>query len=149
MAMAELKMCDVTKVFTAVRKALEAVDVYNRIDIFQNIMREMDLNDRDKYLAMKAYGFLMYTGLSDEVYDILGKERINTWIEQGSLSDDFHPFAHTNLDHWYDPIARKEYYEEYLANNSGLRRTGSIGVKLHPNFTLAEIEHTARNAQKD
>jgi hypothetical protein len=142
-------MSDVTKMFTAIRKALDAVDVYNRTDIFQNIMREMDLNDRDRYLAMKAYGFTMYTGLGDEVYDTLGKDRVKNWIDQGSLSDDFHVFAHANLDHWYDPIVRKEYYEEYLANYTGLRRTGSIGVKLHPNFTLEEIEHTARNASKD
>ena len=142
-------MCDITRMFTAVRKALDAVDVYNRTDIFQTIMREMELDDRGRYLAMKAYGFPMYTGINrEQAYSVLGKERVDEWIERGSLSDDFHPLAYMVLDHWYDPIARQEYYEEYLANNTP-RKTGTVSVRLHPNFTLAEIEHTVRNALRD
>jgi hypothetical protein len=138
-------MCDITQTFTAIHKGLESVNVYMRGDIIETIIKEMGLEGRDEYLAMKAYGFLMYTDLDyEEAYAVLGKETVDEWIKNGSYADDFHPMAYQNLDYWCDPIARQKYYEEYLEGVK-MRRTGSIGVKLHPNFTLAEIEHAMRN----
>lgn len=144
-----VKMCDITKTFVAIRKALQSVDVYIREPIPHRIMREMGLEGRDEYLAMKAYGFLMNVGLDyEEAYAVLGKEFVDNWIEQGTLTDDFDPIANEDLDYWCDPGARKKYYDEYMAKRTGMRRTGSIGVKLHPNFTLAEIEHAVANAMR-
>ena len=142
-------MCDITKTFVAIRKALQSVDVYIREPIPHRIMREMGLTGRDEYLAMKAYGFLMDVGLDyEEAYTVLGKEFVDNWIEQGTLTDDFDPITNEDLDYWCDPTARKKYYDEYMAKQTGMRRTGSIGVKLHPNFTLAEIEYAVANAMR-
>ena len=143
-------MCDITLTFTAIHKALETVDVYIREPIPHRIMREMGLTGRDEYLAMKAYGFLMNVGLDyEEAYKVLGKERVDEWIQMGTFMDSSDPISFENLDYWYDPTARKKYYEEYLAKHTGLRRTGSMCVKAHPNFTLAQIEHTVRNAMRE
>ena len=140
-------MCDITKTFTAIRKALESVDVYQRADIFKAIMEEMDLKGRDEYLAMKAYGFLMCTGLDyEEAYKVLGKEYVDQRIAQGTLVSVGNPITDDNLDFWCDPIARQKYYEEYLVEyRSALRRTDN-NIQTHPNFTIAAIEHTMRKA---
>ena len=142
---------DIVNVFTALRKALKAldpIDVNVRAHIPHLLIQELGLEGRDKYLAMKAYGFTMSVGLDyDEAYKVVGKEHVDTWIENGTNSDDFHPMAHQNLDYWCDPVVREKYYEEYLETQSSFRRMGSIGVKLHPNFTIAEIEHAMRKEQ--
>ena len=134
-------MTDIVQVFTAIRKAHESLDVCVRTDITLNIIKEMKLNNQDEYLALKTCGLVSSEGLDfDRAYEIFGKEMIHNWIRDGTVADDFHPFAGENLDHWYNPELRKKYYEESLS----IRRTGSISVKLHPNFTLAEIEHEMR-----
>ena len=139
---------DIVTIFTALSKALESVDVYAREPIPHRLIKEMGLEGRDEYLAMKAYGFNMSVGLDyDEAYKVLGKENVDSWIENGTHSDDFHPMAHQNLDYWCDPASRQKYYEEYLEKKTSFRRMGSIGVKLHPNFTIAEIEHAMRKEQ--
>ncbi len=132
--------------FTALRKVFKANDVlYSLASVPHQLIGELGLKNRDEYLAMKAYGFDMEEGLDyDKAYAVLGKECVDEWIKNGTMSDDFHPLAHANLDYWCDPEARKKYYEEYLEKRSGLRRTGSMGVKLHPNFTIAEIEYAIR-----
>jgi hypothetical protein len=140
---------DIVTVFTALRKALEPIDAYVREPIPHQLIKELGLEGRDEYLAMKAYGFPIWKeGLDyDEAYKVLGKENVDSWIENGTHSDDFHPMAHQNLDYWCDRVARKKFYEEYLEKKTSFRRMGSIGVKLHPNFTIAEIEHAMRKEQ--
>jgi hypothetical protein len=140
-------MCDITKTFTAIRKALKGVEVSREVPL--RIISEMGLEGRDKYLAMKAYGIVKHVGLDyDEAYKVLGVDKVNEWIEQGTYSDDFNPTLKENLDYWCDPESRQEYYEEYNAKNTRIRRTGSMAVKLHPNFTIAEIEHAVRKANR-
>ena len=137
---------DIVQVFTALTKVLEPIDVYIRTPIPHQLIGELGLKDRDEYLAMKACGFLMWDGLDwGKAHELLGEERVDTWMKHGTYSDDFHPMANKNLDYWYDPESRQKYYEEYIANNTTLRRTGSAVVKLHRNFTIAEIEHAMRN----
>jgi hypothetical protein len=139
-------MCDIIRTFTAIRRALEGVVTDKRIPLC--IINEMGLEGRDRYLAMKAYGIAMHTGLDyDEAYRVLGVEKVNNWIENGTYSDDFHPTLKENLDYWCDPEMRQQYYEEYLSKNAKIRRTGSMAVKLHKNFTIAEIEHAIRKAK--
>ena len=137
---------DIVNVFTALRKALESVDVYAREPIPHRLIKEMGLKDRDEYLALKAYGFIVNEGLDVlEAYEILGQELVDEWIQMGTFADSSDPIAFENLDHWCDPGSRKKYYEEYLAKNTGLRRTGSMCAKAHINFTIAQIEHAMRN----
>lgn len=128
---------DIVAVFTALSKG--------HVFVPRDIIKQLGLEGRDEYLAMRACGYVVGAGLDyDEAYKVLGKDNVDSWIENGTNSDDFHPMAHKNLDYWCDPIERQKYYEEYLEKKSSLRRTGSIGVKLHPNFTIAEIEHSMR-----
>jgi hypothetical protein len=137
---------DIAEVFTALRKALETIDVYAREQIPRRLIEEMGLKDRDEYLALKAYGFIVNEGLDvEEAYEILGKECVDEWVSMGTFADSSDPIAFENLDHWCDPDSRKKYYEEHLAKHTTLRRTGSMCVKVHPNFTIAEIEHAMRN----
>lgn len=136
---------DIAEVFTALRKALESVDVYAREPIPHRLIKEMGLEGRDEYLALKAYGFIVDEGLDyDEAYKILGQDVVDEWIQMGTIADSFDPIAFENLDYWCDPSSRKKYYEEHLAKHTGLRRTGSMCVKTHVNFTIAEIEHAMR-----
>ena len=139
-------MTDIVHVFTAIRKAHESLDVQSRTEIALRIMKEMGLNDREEYLAMKTYGLLSPVGLDyDEAYEVFGRDTIQNWIKDGTVVDDFHPLAGSNLDHWYTPELRKKYYAEYP---STLRRLGSMSVKLHPYYTIAEIEHAIRMNKK-
>ena len=125
--------------FTALRKFLEPTSM-------RRLIREMGLNDRDEYLAIKASGLLTHQGLDwEKAYEVLGEDNVNEWVAMGTFADSSDPIAFENLDHWCDPDSRKTYYEEHLAKHTTLRRTGSMCVKVHPNFTIAEIEHAMRN----
>ena len=142
----KLMAVDIVELFTALRKVLESVDVYVREPIPHMIIKELGLKDRDEYLALKAYGFIVNEGLDVfEAYEILGQELVDEWLKMGTLMDSSDPIAFENLDYWCDPGSRKKYYEEYLAKNTGLRRTGSMCAKAHINFTIAQIEHAMRN----
>jgi hypothetical protein len=144
-------MCDITTVFTAIRKVVEGVDVYTRESIPIHIMHELGLEGRDEYLAMRACGyFTHWEGLDyDEAYKVLGKDRVDEWLEEGTFTDRHDSIAYEDLGHWCDPAARQKYYEEYLAKNTKLRRTDSVcTTKIHRNFTIAEIEHAVREKKK-
>lgn len=137
---------DIAEVFTALRKVLASRCVYATQRMQQELIEEMGLKDRDEYLALKACGFIVNEGLDvEEAYKILGRELVDEWIQMGTFADSSDPIAFENLDHWCDPDSRKKYYEEHLAKHTTLRRTGSMCVKVHPNFTIAEIEHAMRN----
>jgi len=138
-------MCDITQVFTAIRKVIK-----DDVGVHLRIMREMELRGRDEYLAMKACGYIKWEDLDyKEAYMVLGQKYVDEWIECGTFTDQFDYIAHENLDYWCDPTMRQKYYEEYMARNTRLRRTGSVStVRLHPNFTLAEIEYSVRNAMQ-
>ena len=139
-------MVDIVQVFTAIRKAHESLDVQTRTEIVLSIIKEMRLDDRDEYMAMKTFGLLSPVGLDyDEAYEVFGKETVQNWIRDGTVVDDFHPLAGSNLDHWHTPELRKKYYESYPGT---LRRIGSMCVKLHPYYTIAEIEHAIRQNKK-
>lgn len=130
---------DIVTVFTALRKFLEPVCVYS-------LIKEMGLEGRDGYLAMKSYGCPTWQGLDyDRADEILGKECVDEWLAIGTFADSSDAIRYENLDHWCDPEARQKYYEEHLSKQSGLRRTASMRIKLHQNFTIAEIEHAMRN----
>ncbi len=117
---------DVVKLFTAMRKTLDRESIHRLIE-------ELGL--------FPSHEGLDYVG----AYKVLGKDCVDEWIKMGTFADSSDPIAFENLDHWRDPESRKKYYEEHLAKQTGLRRTGSMCVKLHPNFTIAEIEHATRN----
>ncbi len=76
----------------------------------------------------------------ERLYRVLGQELVEDWVERGSLSDSLNPWYDLKDLSTYDtPEKRKEIVEsEYRA---GLRRTGAGMVMLHPNYTLAFIEH--------
>jgi hypothetical protein len=77
----------------------------------------------------------------ERLYRILGQELVEDWVERGSLSDDFNPWYTQDISTYDTPEKRREIVEsEYRAQ---LRRTGSTMIMLHPNYTLAFMEHEA------
>jgi hypothetical protein len=142
-------MCDIARMFSAIGCALyNKVD--NRLSIIENIIYEANLDGKDAHVALRAGMASPWEGLDyEEAYMVLGKKCVDEWIECGNFTDKFDPIVDEDFDYWSNPTLRQRYYEEYLANNTRLRRTGSVcTTMLHANFTIAEIEHTVRNAMK-
>jgi len=78
---------------------------------------------------------------------VLGETRAKHWIEHGSMTDDFNPMYHKDLSTYDTPEKRREIVKsEYSVL---FRRTGSITVMLHPNYTLAFMEHEADQIEKE
>jgi hypothetical protein len=142
-------MCDIDRMFRAISCAL-----YNKVDnqesIIKHIIYEADLDGRDAHTALRAGMMTPWKGLDyEEAYMVLGKKYVDEWIEYGTFTDKFDPLVYENFNYWSNPTLRQMYYEEYLAHNSRLRRSGSVcTTRLHPNFTIAEIEHAVRNAMQ-
>ena len=67
-------------------------------------------------------------------------EDVTEWANYQDYSDDFHPFSNQDLSFLDTPEKRKEHFQEFFAR-TGLRRTGSISVPLHQNFTFGNIEN--------
>ena len=72
---------------------------------------------------------------------VLGYGLVEYWMDTGSMSDDLNPWYITDLSTYDTPEKRREIVQsEYRPR---LRRTGSRMVMLHPNYTLAFMEHEA------
>jgi len=114
----------------------------------KNFCFALRLNEQDEFEAMFAAGFESIDDNFDlqEAQDVLGKEDVNLWLKEGYWFDDFHPLFQVNLDYLNTAEKRKKFYINFLKEErkAGLRRTGSIGVLIHHNFTLAAIEHAVR-----
>jgi hypothetical protein len=134
---------DIVQVFSNLRDVLKP---HTNPRSARDLIKVMGLTGYDEYLAMKTYSFIMWDGLDyDEAYELLGKERVDEWMKMGTFADSSDPIISANIKYWVDPEIRQLYYEEYIAKNTTLRRTDSgPRVKLHPNFTIAEIEYEMR-----
>jgi hypothetical protein len=72
---------------------------------------------------------------------VLGEGLVEYWMDTGSMSDDLNPWYITDLSTYDTPEKRREIVQsEY---SMGLRRNGHRMVMLHPNYTLAFMEHKA------
>ena len=83
----------------------------------------------------------------ERLYRVLGKGFVEHWMENGSISDDLNPWYTHDLSAFDTPEKRKEivHYEYH----SGPRKTGSIMVILHPNYTLAFMEREADEIESE
>jgi hypothetical protein len=130
-------------VFTHLREATTFLDDATKLRIVHNMVHAMQLGNSEEYKALKIFNFVEDVPLDyNRACASFGKDRVDTIINDGTLTDDFHPLAGKNLDYWHTPEKRRRYYEEYMNSNQKIRRTGSIGVKLHPNFTIAQLEYS-------
>ena len=80
---------------------------------------------------------------------LYGRDHINQWISDGDWSDDFNPIHHIDMSEWDTAAKREDVYEKFKAHerSNGLRRTGSIAIKIHANYTLASIESHIREME--
>lgn len=118
--------------------------------VVKNMIFSMNLNEEDSYTALVAAGFPPQFEFDYEgACNTLGKDTVDEWLK-GNFVDDFHPASRKNLDYLVNPEKRKKFYDEYLQEiKGGLRRTGSICVHLHQNFTIAEIEYEVSIKNKE
>jgi len=83
----------------------------------------------------------------ERLYRVLGQELVEDWVERGSLSDSLNPWYLTDLSTYDTPEKRKEIVEsEFLG---GIRRSGAGMIMLHPNYTLAFMEHEAEEREHE
>lgn len=112
-----------------------------KFEIIKNMIFFMNLNEEDSYTALVASNFSPRLVFNyDKACDVLGKIVVDEILKTGNFTDNFDPILGKNLDYLVNPEKRKQFYDEYIKNNT-LRRTGSICIRLHKNFTLALIEH--------
>lgn len=78
---------------------------------------------------------------------VLGEVLVEHWLEAGSLSDDFNPWYYTDLT-TYDTLEKRKDIVENVRRN-GIRRKGPMLIELHPNYTLAFIEHKAEETEHE
>lgn len=116
--------------------------------VIKNMIFSMNLNEEDSYTALSATRFMPKFEFDyDNAYMVLGKDVVDKWIENGTFTDNYDPVSRKNLDYLVNPEKRKQFYDKY--NQGELRRTGSISVRLHKNFTFAEIEHSVNERIKE
>jgi len=63
-------------------------------------------------------------------------------LSEPDYTDDFHPFSNQDLSFLDTPEKRSQYFLNFF-QKKGLRRTGSISVRLHQNFTIGYLEYQA------
>ena len=84
----------------------------------------------------------------DRLNRVLGAGLVEHWMDTGSLTDDMNPWYRMDFSAYDTMEKRREIaYSEYAT--VGLRRTGSLTVMLHPNYTLAFIEKEADTVEYD
>jgi hypothetical protein len=84
----------------------------------------------------------------DRLNRVLGAGFVEHWMDMGSLTDDMNPWYRMDFSAYDTMEKRREIaYSEYAT--VGLRRTGSLTVMLHPNYTLAFIEKEADTVEYD
>ena len=128
-------------VFTSLRESIAFLDEDTKLRIVQNMIHVMNLDRAEEYQALKIFNFERDVPLDYErACKVFDKSRVDEILKEGTFVDDFHPLTGKDLGHWNTPDKRRQYYEEYMAN-SVLRRTGSMSVRLHQNFTIAQLEY--------
>jgi hypothetical protein len=144
---------ELTMIFKNLRDSVSFLAGDYPFHVVKNMIFSMNLNEEDSYTALVAAGFPPQFEFDYEgACYTLGKDTVDEWLDHGNFVDDFHPASRKNLDYLVNPEKRKKFHDEYLQEiQGGLRRTGSICVRLHQNFTIAEIEYevSIRNKEVD
>ena len=133
--------------FTALHQATEILEfdqqrqvIHYMSEILQNrfAINEFKLFEAQKNIIKPEFDI-------DTAYKVLGKDYVDTKIAEGTLASEDHPYFNVNLEYIYTPQKREKFYGNYLLKNNSTK----VGkLKLHYNFTLAEIEYEVREQQK-
>jgi hypothetical protein len=135
-------------IFKSLRESIRFLSDDHQYHVINNMIFSMNLNEEDSYTALSATKFIPKFEFDyEDACMILGKDVVDKWIENGSFTDNFDPVSTKNLDYLITPEKRKQFYDVY--NQGELRRTGSVYVRLHKNFTLAEIEYSVNERIKE
>ena len=139
---------ELTTVFKNLYESTMFLGYDQQYHVINNMIFSMNLNEEDSYTALSATKFTPKFEFDyDNACMVLGKDVVDKWIEEGSFTDNYDPVSTKNLDYLVTPDKRKHFYDTY--NQGELRKTGSICVRLHANFTLAEIEHSVNIRKKE
>jgi len=84
----------------------------------------------------------------DRLNRVLGAGLVEHWLNTGSISDDMNPWSRVDLS-TYDTMEKRREIVRSEYDTVSLRRTGSIMVMLHPNYTLAFLEKEADMVESD
>jgi hypothetical protein len=79
---------------------------------------------------------------------VLGAGLVEDWMDAGSITDDMNPWYRMDLS-TYDTMEKRKEIVSTEYKQVGLRRTGSLMVMVHPNYTLAFLEHEADRVECD
>ena len=131
-------MYSITIIFKNLCESTEFLSCEKQFHVIRNMIFLLNLHDEEEYEALSAAGFKPELEFDYErACQILGKNHVDNWIEEGIVTDDFNPLCNKNLDYLNTPEKRKQLYNELPKE---LRRTGSISMRLHKNYTLMMIE---------
>lgn len=84
----------------------------------------------------------------DRLNRVLGSSLVEHWLDAGSISDDMNPWYRTDLS-TYDTMEKRREIVNSEYSTVGLRRTGSLMVMLHKNYTLAFMEYDADQTEAE
>ena len=136
---------ELTMLFKSLRESMKFLNDDHQYHVVKNLIFILGLHDEEEYEALVASKFTPENVFDyDRAYMVLGKDVVDKWIEHGSFSDIL--LSMKNLDYLVTPEKRKQFYDQY---NQQLHRTSSICIRLHKNFTLAEIEYSVNQRIKE
>ena len=131
-------MYSISIIFKNLRDSIGFLTCEKQFHVIRNMIFSMRLYNAEEYEALSAAGFKPELEFDYErACQILGKSYVDNWIEEGIVTDNCNPLCNKNLDYLNTPVKRKQFYNELPKE---LRRTGSISMRLHKNYTLMMIE---------
>ena len=131
-------MYSISIIFRNISESTEFLSCEKQFHVIKNMIFLLNLHDEEEYEALSVAGFKPELEFDYErACQILGKSYVDNWIEEGIVTDNCNPLCNKNLDYLNTPVKRKQFYNELPKE---LRRTGSISMRLHKNYTLMMIE---------